>query len=203
MQQYVYRRTENRCFTVGFFDPAGKWHPESDWTAKDSAAGRVHYLNGGNKAIMWELAYDRGYRAYTDKNYHNPYPRRSPSCKFWDDGYSAARENVPGNQPRRRLRQSAKWACRWPEAVTGAVVDLRLLVFWGTIIDDATEFFVVPVVSPSIAALRRGGSFFSLATGAQYPGPSARNRFFVFPGGVWYNYINTIRGGGRNELKIP
>jgi hypothetical protein len=35
-------------YTVGFYDPAGKWHPDSDHNSKESAAARVHYLNGGN-----------------------------------------------------------------------------------------------------------------------------------------------------------
>ena len=32
--------------TVGFYDPAGKWHPESDHATSEEAAARVHYLNG-------------------------------------------------------------------------------------------------------------------------------------------------------------
>lgn len=43
---YVYIRSEPELFTVGFYDPAGKWHAESDWPTADEAAQRVHYLNG-------------------------------------------------------------------------------------------------------------------------------------------------------------
>ena len=43
---YVYIRTD--CYTVGFYDPKGKWYPESDHETKEEAASRVHYLNGGN-----------------------------------------------------------------------------------------------------------------------------------------------------------
>lgn len=90
---YVYRRTEgNRLFTVGFYDPAGQWHSESDWASKKDATEQVHYLNGCGKAALWELAYYRGYEAYTNKNYNNPHSRKSVSYKFWNDGYSAARE---------------------------------------------------------------------------------------------------------------
>jgi hypothetical protein len=45
---YVYERTEQRLYTVGHYDPSGKWHAESDHDNKESAAERVHYLNGGN-----------------------------------------------------------------------------------------------------------------------------------------------------------
>lgn len=34
-------------YTVGFYGPGGKWHPESDHNTRDAAAARVHYLNGG------------------------------------------------------------------------------------------------------------------------------------------------------------
>ena len=45
---YVYIRSEPGLWTVGFYDPSGKWHPESDWNSTMEAAKRVHYLNGGN-----------------------------------------------------------------------------------------------------------------------------------------------------------
>jgi len=44
---YVYIKSEPALFTVGFFDPAGKWHPESDYNDRDDAAARVAWLNGG------------------------------------------------------------------------------------------------------------------------------------------------------------
>lgn len=34
-------------YTVGFYDPRGKWVPESDHDTKAAAAKRVRYLNGG------------------------------------------------------------------------------------------------------------------------------------------------------------
>lgn len=44
---YVYMRSEPGLWTVGFYDPTGKWQPESDHESTDAAAARVHYLNGG------------------------------------------------------------------------------------------------------------------------------------------------------------
>lgn len=44
---YVYIQSEPHLYTVGFYDPARKWHPESDFTLAEDAANRVHFLNGG------------------------------------------------------------------------------------------------------------------------------------------------------------
>ena len=49
---YVYVFSEKiddwtNLYTVGFYDPSGRWQPESDHRSKDEAAARVHYLNGG------------------------------------------------------------------------------------------------------------------------------------------------------------
>lgn len=44
---WVYIRSESELYTVGFYDPDGKWHPESDHGTAEAAAARVHYLNGG------------------------------------------------------------------------------------------------------------------------------------------------------------
>lgn len=44
---YVYIQSEPGLWTVGFYDPAGKWHPESDHSSHVLAAKRVNYLNGG------------------------------------------------------------------------------------------------------------------------------------------------------------
>ena len=47
MGQYVYKKTETWLWTVGFYDPQGEWHPESDHDTKEAAAERVAWLNGG------------------------------------------------------------------------------------------------------------------------------------------------------------
>lgn len=44
---WVYIQSEPNLWTVGFYDPNGKWNPESDWDNKESAQKQVHYLNGG------------------------------------------------------------------------------------------------------------------------------------------------------------
>jgi hypothetical protein len=36
-------------WTVGFYDPDGKFHPESDHDSADEAAERVSFLNGNAK----------------------------------------------------------------------------------------------------------------------------------------------------------
>jgi len=45
---YVYIKSEPYLYTVGFYDPKGVWHPESDHDNTEEAAKRVHYLNGGS-----------------------------------------------------------------------------------------------------------------------------------------------------------
>lgn len=54
---YVYIRSEPGLFTVGFFDPTGKWHADSDHDGHDSAAERVAYLNGSATAPAPTLLY--------------------------------------------------------------------------------------------------------------------------------------------------
>lgn len=48
---YVYLTNYDGSFwlyTVGFYKPDGKWEAESDHNDSESAAARVHYLNGGS-----------------------------------------------------------------------------------------------------------------------------------------------------------
>ena len=44
---WVYVRSEPGLWTVGFYAPDGKWHPDSDHDSMADAAARVQYLNGG------------------------------------------------------------------------------------------------------------------------------------------------------------
>ena len=44
---WVYIQSEPGLWTVGFYDPNGKWHADSDHSTPAAAAERVHYLNGG------------------------------------------------------------------------------------------------------------------------------------------------------------
>jgi hypothetical protein len=43
---YVYINSEPGLWTVGFYDPSGKWQPESDHDMKEEAAKRTAWLNG-------------------------------------------------------------------------------------------------------------------------------------------------------------
>mgnify|MGYP001562754587 CR=1 FL=1 len=45
---WVYICSEPGLYPVGFYDPSGKWLPESDHNTAEEAARRVHYLNGGS-----------------------------------------------------------------------------------------------------------------------------------------------------------
>jgi hypothetical protein len=48
---YVYIKTEPQLWTVGFYDPKGEWHSESDYPNPDQAASRVAWLNGGKQEL--------------------------------------------------------------------------------------------------------------------------------------------------------
>jgi hypothetical protein len=43
---YVYVKSEDNLWTVGFYDPNGKWHAESDWDNAEDASRRAAWLNG-------------------------------------------------------------------------------------------------------------------------------------------------------------
>lgn len=46
---WVYIQSEESLWTVGHYDPSGTFIPESDHSSAQSAAERVHYLNGGRE----------------------------------------------------------------------------------------------------------------------------------------------------------
>jgi len=46
---WVYIRSEPGLWTVGFYNPNGKWQTDGDFDTREDAAERVHYLNGGSK----------------------------------------------------------------------------------------------------------------------------------------------------------
>lgn len=43
---WVYIQTEPTLWTVGFYDPAGKFQTDSDHSTAEAAAQRVAWLNG-------------------------------------------------------------------------------------------------------------------------------------------------------------
>jgi hypothetical protein len=49
MTNYVYLKSEPGLWTVGFYKPGGGWEAESDHDSRESAAERVHWLNGGER----------------------------------------------------------------------------------------------------------------------------------------------------------
>ena len=51
---WVYIQSEPGLWTVGHYGGDGKWVPESDHDTPDSAAARVHWLNGGMVAASDE-----------------------------------------------------------------------------------------------------------------------------------------------------
>lgn len=50
---FVYMQTESSpdLFTVGFYDPNGKWIPESDHSDRKKAAERTAWLNGSRPIL--------------------------------------------------------------------------------------------------------------------------------------------------------
>jgi len=54
---YVYKYIDDKLYVVGFYDPSGRWVPESDWSIREEAIEQVHYLNGGgvNSNTQWIL----------------------------------------------------------------------------------------------------------------------------------------------------
>ena len=48
---WVYIKSESQLYTVGFYDPAGQWQPESDHNDSEAAAHRCAWLNGAPNAV--------------------------------------------------------------------------------------------------------------------------------------------------------
>jgi len=44
---WIYIESERNLWTVGFYDPKGDFHGDSDHADREEAVKRVHYLNGG------------------------------------------------------------------------------------------------------------------------------------------------------------
>ena len=44
---YVYTKSTDGWYVVGFYSPNGEWHHETYHTEAEAAANRVHWLNGG------------------------------------------------------------------------------------------------------------------------------------------------------------
>ncbi len=51
-EQFGVRTDSERTWTVGYYSPDGKWHPDHDYSSQEQAAERVHYLNGGEPLAL-------------------------------------------------------------------------------------------------------------------------------------------------------
>ena len=49
---YVYVNSERNLYTVGFYDPQGRWQPDSDYNSRQEAGDRVAYLNGSKTIVI-------------------------------------------------------------------------------------------------------------------------------------------------------
>lgn len=56
MASFVYIQSESQLWTVGHYDGAGKFQPESDHSTPQLAGARVAELNGGNGTADLERA---------------------------------------------------------------------------------------------------------------------------------------------------
>lgn len=61
---YVYIQSEAGLWTVGFYDPTGKWHAESDHDTKEASAKRVAWLNGGRQYAFLDEVLNSGDGVY-------------------------------------------------------------------------------------------------------------------------------------------
>jgi len=57
---FVYVKSESGLWTVGHYEPNGKWVAESDHDSEEKAAARVSYLNGAEKRRPEEKEGDAG-----------------------------------------------------------------------------------------------------------------------------------------------
>jgi hypothetical protein len=52
---YVYREIGPDLFAVGFYDPSGKWHEDTEHRRRETAAKRVAWLNGASAPPIPEM----------------------------------------------------------------------------------------------------------------------------------------------------
>jgi hypothetical protein len=82
---YVYLRSEPNLFTVGFYDPSGKWHSESDCGSSEEAAGRAAFLNGALPPSMRGRAAGGGFADVEELYAKFPTLPRRPTPGLLDD----------------------------------------------------------------------------------------------------------------------
>lgn len=79
---WVYVQSESTLWTVGFYGPAGDWHPDTDHGDRESAARRVAWLNG-----------ERGVAAEPNEETESHGPHLPPSA--WQESPMAAPHQEP------------------------------------------------------------------------------------------------------------
>lgn len=66
---YVYRKTSKDVYTVGYYEPGGKFITETVYSERENALERVHYLNGGNDPEMFRNMVEDMYAISANMNF--------------------------------------------------------------------------------------------------------------------------------------
>jgi hypothetical protein len=125
---YVYIESEPGLWTVGFYDPSGKWQAESDQDTRQDAAARVHYLNGGapeqTECDRQQCTYYQHYLVHYNpelngpKLEHSAYHSAEKLCETAQNEYIAWMDEHPDLNPdhnwlaQRLSAKAEKWERR-------------------------------------------------------------------------------------------
>ena len=66
---YIYEKTGQKVFVVGYYDPKGKFVTETVHMERHNAAERVHYLNGGIEPDVFSNVMTDLYAAIANLNF--------------------------------------------------------------------------------------------------------------------------------------
>jgi len=66
---YVYESIVKGLFTVGYYNPSGKFITETRHQERREAAERVHYLNGGVNPGLFQQVIDHLYALVSNLNF--------------------------------------------------------------------------------------------------------------------------------------
>lgn len=99
---YVYQKSEPGLWTVGWTDPAGYWHTDSDHDTKEAAAQRVAFLNGDGKR-----AGDGGGPAFPTPT---PFSGEGMCLRDWFAGQALAGAAAAGCLPVGPEDEQRRWA---------------------------------------------------------------------------------------------
>jgi hypothetical protein len=89
---YVYRESERSLWTVGFYDPKGKWYAECDCDSSAEAAERTAWLNGSGKSPVTGQDAEQAYQAYANSPVNvKEMVAGGPFRHAWFDGYKTGR----------------------------------------------------------------------------------------------------------------